>query len=260
MAAMGFELWADSPGLAEASRRAGVACVEIDHGSPLAVPEPVERTHDAAIVEANRWAEEARWVAAQLEVSPLVIPEIRHAHLQRELARAKTLIWPSRIEGRARIPGEARAAGTVPVALRSNRFAESLDEDRGAVVVDALEDMPEAVAALLASPQRLGRLAASGLRTAREENAWDLFMKRVDEALSELPPPDRSREARATIGDELAALIRRGEEERDRARVAAQEAERAFQALRGRRSVRWALRMAQVARPWFALKERRRRS
>jgi hypothetical protein len=97
-------------------------------------------------------------------------------------------------------------------------------------------------------------------RPTEEENAWDLFMKRVDEALSELPPPDRSREARATIGDELAALIRRGEEERDRARVAAQEAERAFQALRGRRSVRWALRMAQVARPWFALKERRRRS
>jgi glycosyltransferase involved in cell wall biosynthesis len=260
MAAMGFELWADSPGLAEAARLAGVECVEIGHGSPLAVPEPAERTHDVAVVEANRWAEEARWVAAQLEVSHLVIPETRHAHLQRELARAKTLIWPSRIEGRARIPGEARATGTVPVALRSNRFAESLDEDRGAVAVDSLEDMPRAVAALLASPQRLERLAASGLRTAREENAWDLFMKRLDEALSELPPPDQAREARATIGEELAALIRRREEELDRARKGLQEAEGAFQALRGRRSVRWAVRVAQVARPWFALKERRRGS
>jgi glycosyltransferase involved in cell wall biosynthesis len=258
MAALGFELWADSPGLAEAARMAGVRCVDIGHGSPLGAPEPVEKTHEVAFVEANRWADEARRVAAQLEVSPLVIPETRHADLGRELSRARILIWPSRIEGRARIPGEARAAGTVPVALRSNRFAESLGEDRGTVVVDSLEDMPGAVAALLSSPGRLERLAASGLRTAREENAWDRFMKRVDEALSELPPPDPGREARATIGEDLAELLRHSDEELEGAREAAMEAVRAFQALRQRGSVRWALRTAQLTRPWFALKERLR--
>jgi hypothetical protein len=259
MSAMGFELWADSAGLAEAARRAGVECVEIGHGSPLAMPEPAERTYDVVTVDANRWATEARWVAARLDASHLIIHETRHSDLQRELGRAKILIWPSRVEGRARIPAEARASGTVPVALRSNRFGESLEESRGAIVVDSLEQMPAAAAGLLASPGRLEHLSSSALRTAGDENAWDVFVKKLDEALSRVPPPDPAREARAGMGEEMAALIRTRDKDLQRALEDGVEAHRALHALQRRRSVRWALRLAQVFRPWFALKERLRR-
>lgn len=256
MAAVGFELWADTPAVAEAARRGGVECLDIGHGSPLPVPHPAEKTYDVALVESNRWAALAREVASRLEGSHLRISELRHADLRRELARAKVLVWTSRIEGRARIPAEARAVGTVPVALRSNPFAESLEEAKGAVVVDSLDEMPDVISGLLASPGRLERLARLGVRTAREEDAWDLFVKRVEEALSRPPPSDMARDARGAFGKGVGTELRRRDRELHEVSERHREAEEALQRLRRRRSVRAALAVAQLARPWFVLKKR----
>jgi glycosyltransferase involved in cell wall biosynthesis len=260
MAALGFELWADSPGLAEAALGAGVDCVDIGHGSPLPFPDRAEKTHDIGVVEANRWASQARHVASQLDGTHLHIPQSRHQDFGRQLARARVLVWPSRIEGRARIPAEARAAGTVPVALRSNRFAESLEEPKGVVVVDSLEEMPGTISKLLSSPRRLERLAAAGMHTAREEGAWDVFVKRVDEALSLPPPSDPTREARAVFGEGIAAEFGRLEEELERTKQSREQVEERLRSLSRRRSVRLALALARATRPWFVLKQRFRRS
>jgi glycosyltransferase involved in cell wall biosynthesis len=259
MAALGLEVWADTPALAAAARRAGVECVDIGHGSPLPVPDPVEKTHDVAVVESNRWASLAREVASKMGGSHLMIDEARHTDLKRQLGRARVLVWTSRVEGRARLPAEARAVGTVPVAWRSNPYAESLEEAKGAVVVDSLEEMPEAVSNLLASPDRLEHLSELGIRTAREEDAWDLFVKRLDEALSHPAAPDVARDTRAAFGDGVAAELQRRDLEAERISQRHLDSVESLRRLKARRSVRAALALARLTRPWFALKERLRR-
>jgi glycosyltransferase involved in cell wall biosynthesis len=259
MAALGFELWADSAGLTDAARRAGVDCTDIGHGSPMPLPEPAGKTHDVATVEQNRWAPAARRVVDKLDASHLAIPECRQPEVLRHLARARILVWPSRLEGRARITAEARAVGTVPVAIDSNPFAAPLDEDNGAVVVRSLEEMSNVIRELLAQPHRLVRLSRSGMRTARQEGEWEAYLKQVEDALSRPAPEDPSRGARAGFGGEIDARLRQAQREVDEARGRERALDEEIVVLRGRRSVRLALKVAGVARPWFALKERRAR-
>jgi len=255
-AELGFALWTPMPRMAELAAAAGVPCRAIGNGTPGPAPAPAEKRHDVAWLRANRWAPLAEQVAAALGEGVTVdaIEEAEHEQLLDRLAAARVLLWPSRIEGHARIVAEARARGCVPVALASNEFATGLDEASGAVVVAALERMAPVVADLLRDPDRLASLAEHGRRSAAEQLDWGGYVARVGAALDELEAREPAGTgALAELGERLAALelerarllawtqrelaLTRADRERWIARHAGLEA---------RRSVRLALRLAQL--------------
>jgi Glycosyl transferases group 1 len=299
MAEAGFELWTQSPGIAEAAARAGVRCSWIGGGSPLPFPDPQPKRFDVVTVTDNRWADLARTAVAGLNRSHLPIPRVAHDEMLRLLGLGRVLAWPSRVEGHARIQVEARAMGTVPVALSTNPFADGLDEKNGAVLVDTVEEIAPRIEELLEDRDLLAELSSRARESARSQMDWDTFVARVDEALRldpgarrasvgatltwtfgqalELRVEEAARRAdvaegraaaaedhladeRARVSEAEAAASRLAAE-RDRLRVSQGELE-ALRAVRGRRSVRAALRLASLARPYFAIRDaiRRRRS
>jgi hypothetical protein len=168
--------------------------------------------------------------------------------------------------GAGRIQTEARALGTVPVALSANPYAEGLSEEGGAVLVDTVEEMPGAIRSLLGNPERLGGLAARAVRTARRQTDWTGFMDRVAAALSALDRRDPGTGARAGMGRAVGELLTGRDREAERAVAEAQSAraerDAAAERLRSiveRRSIRAALRAAELARPAFLLRDRLRR-
>jgi hypothetical protein len=207
MAALGIGCWTHMLRIQELAAEAGVGFHFIGNGDPLPPPAPAQKNVDVVWLKANRWAPLAEQVAPRLDASVDAVGEVGHAELLRRLGAARILLLPSRIEGHGRIAAEARAAGTVPVALDSNVFATGLTEEHGAVTVETLEDMPSAIHALLADPGRLAELAERGRRSAREQLDWATFVRRVDEGLRDLDASgDPGAEARAAMGwrvDEL---------------------------------------------------------
>jgi hypothetical protein len=252
METLGFELWSNNELLVDAARSADVACKWVGGGMPTPFPEPGNKTHDVALVEANRWAPLARAVAAKLNgVRVLRIPEVDNEELVRLLGQARVLIWPSRVEGHSRIQNEARAMGTVPVAL-PNPFAAGLSAEEGAVIVSSLEEMPIAIEQLLADPVKLGALSALGIRTARDQLDWDRFVARVGAALDEPERPDPGRSARGEFGRILEShmhLLHELETTRKQRDTVLSE----FAAFRGQRSVRWAFWLAASLRRWTGI-------
>jgi hypothetical protein len=205
MAAMGFELWTPAPALADCVEASGVPCTFTGAGRPVAYPPPLPKRWDVVTLANNRWAELAREVAARLE------PEVSHHEIAagsnedilRQLGQARILIHPLRIEGDSRIGQEARAMGAVPVVLNTNPFSVGLNETGGAVALSTLVEMPAAVRSLLGDPERLRQLRERGMQAARAEVDWEIYVRRVDAALSALSVEDPGREARAAIGDRL---------------------------------------------------------
>jgi glycosyltransferase involved in cell wall biosynthesis len=204
--AAGFEVWTNSPALAEASRAAGVACTLLGSGQPIPFPQPGERRHEVALLSANRWAPLARSVAERVRGSVYEIPEGDRRSIVAALASTRILILPSRIEGQSRVQLEARAVGTVPVALRSNRFATGLDGAGGAVVVDSLDEMPAAIEGLLDHPKELAERSERAMRTARAQMDWNAFVERVRAAIAD-PVDDPAREVRAGFGEAIEGII-----------------------------------------------------
>jgi hypothetical protein len=268
--ALGMTVWTPMMRVRELSHGAGVPCRFIGNGSPLEIPESVEKSVDVAWLRANRWAPLAEQLAARLPSGLVVdaIEEVEHDELLRRLAAARVLLWPSRIEGHGRISTEARSVGCVPVALSQNDFATGLDAGSGAIVVDTLEAIAEAADALLGSPDELAELASRGRRSAREQLDWDTYVARVDEGLAAVEKADAlDGAARAVIGDRVADLLahkaagiaeherRSAELDRRLADAAARESElraqleeldRTHARLRGRKAVRFALRAAAI--------------
>ena len=206
MAALGFELVTHSEGLVRAAAAGGVPCTQLGTGIPWALDEPAEKSVDAVGLLANRWAPLVRAVAGSLGDGRVdLVDEAPNDEVVRRMARSRVLIWPSRVEGHATIPHEARSVGCVPVALSTNPFAVGLDEAHGAVVVDEVEQIAPAAAALLGDPDRLAALAERARATAREEVAWARFADRVRDWLAAPAPADAGRAARAAAGAALAA-------------------------------------------------------
>jgi hypothetical protein len=265
MVALGLELWTNSPRIVQEAQAAGVGCLFLGSGTPERFPDPPPKRYDLVTVQENRWAPLSARVAEELNgISHRAIPKVDHAQMLRELGSGRVLAWPSRIEGHSRIQLEARAMGTVPVALSSNRYAAGLDEENGAVVVDSVEEMPRAIRGLLGDRPRLAELSERAARTARAQADWGAYVDRVDSALRRPSPADWGRPARVEIGRVLEEA-----HTRERAAVAAEMAELRARAewleaelegLRRRRSVRAATRLADLARPWFALRGRRAHS
>ena len=236
MAQLGFELWSNSPGTAAAGRVAGVACEYLGTGTPLPFPPLVEKTYDVAVVAANRWADAARAVVDELGdgVSCLVIPA-RESTVADALGAARVLVWPSRIEGDSRVQREARAMGTVPVALASNRFAAQLDDEHGAVVVDSARDLAPTIRRLLADRGALEALAARGVESARRQVDWAAYVDRVASAIDHVRsvPADDGRAARGAIGAAIERVLRDAEQTAgsvDAARCALEAARSALEA------------------------------
>jgi len=203
IAASGMSLWTNAHGIAEAGSQAGVPMTWLGTGTPVPFPAPSAKTADVAIVEANRWAFEAEQLLPHLPgVKVHRVPAIESVYsLGEALAPAKILLWPSRIEGMSRIAREARAVGTVPVALDTNPFATMADHGRGIVLVDTLTDIAHATRALLADPGRLEALSRDAVESARLQVDWDGFLVRVKNALEALPESGDS--FRERIADHL---------------------------------------------------------
>jgi hypothetical protein len=193
MASAGFHLWTHIPGLARAAIDAGVACTDVGVGTPVPFPTPVDRPFDVVWVQANRWAPLARQVVERLDVRQLAIPEVPHARILRLLASARVLVWPSRVEGQARIQAEARAVGTVPVALDSNPFAPGMAEEDGVVPVGSVDQMPAAITGLLSDRARLEELSRRARRWARTRFDWSAYVARVDRPSAPWPIRHRTR-------------------------------------------------------------------
>lgn len=249
MRALGFTLWTHSPAIQDAGAAAGVRCLFIGEGQPMSFPAVPEKKTDVVFVADNRWAPMARWVADRLRIPAEAIPRSTHRDLLERVGAARILLLPSRVEGTSRLQWEARALGTVPVALATNPFAVGLDEEGGAVAVSSLEEMPAAVHELLDRPERLRELSARAARTARAQVDWTAFRARVAEALDRGMDEDPGRPARAEIGRRIHERL---QEQARQARDAQEEGARARQelaALARRRSVRLALRVADAVGP-----------
>ncbi len=207
MASLGFELLTNNPALADASRDADVPCTSIGTGRPTPFPDPVDKTHDVALVRSNRWASIAERVATELDgASILRIPEVEHREMLDQLGRTRVLPWPARLEGACRFLTEARAMGTVPVAL-ANPFIADMSEDSGGLVVGSIEEMSGVVTALLADPERLARLSASATEAARRVTDWDRYVGAVHDALAAPQSASLSVGTRAAIGRSLDAFL-----------------------------------------------------
>lgn len=128
MRALGFTLWTHSRGILDAAEAAGVPCAFIGEGQPMPFQDVPPKTTDVVFIAENRWAPLALEVAGQLRAQAEPILGQTHEDLLRRLAAARILLLPSRVEGTSRLQWEARALGTVPVALATNPFAEGLDE------------------------------------------------------------------------------------------------------------------------------------
>jgi hypothetical protein len=203
IAAFGMSLWTNAHGIAEAGSQAGVPIRWLGTGTPVPFPAPTIKTADVAIVEANRWAFDAEQVLSHLSgVKVHRVPAIDSVYsLGEALAPAKILLWPSRIEGMSRIAREARAVGTVPVALNTSPFATMADHGGGVVLVENLTDIEHATRALLADADRLEELSGEAVESARLQIDWDSFLIRVKGALEALP--DSRDSYRERIADHL---------------------------------------------------------
>jgi hypothetical protein len=208
MAALGFRLMTHSPGIAAAARSAGVDCSFVGTGRPALDLPDADKDVDVVAVLDNRWAPLAEQVLAGLGgLSVDRVTTVSNYELLARLARARVLVWPSRIEGHATIPWEARSVGCVPVALSSNRFAVGLDEEHGAVVLDRLDELGPAVQALLADASRWEQMSQLGRTTAPLEVDWDAYLRRVEDFLRTAVRPDPACAPRAGIGAALNAWI-----------------------------------------------------
>jgi glycosyltransferase involved in cell wall biosynthesis len=181
LAALGIDLVTIMPHLVELATAHGVRCHFIGNGSPLEPPAPAEvKDIDIAYLEGSRWLELAEQAVALLDRPAHRIAIGNHADVLDQIARSKVLVWPSRVEGHGRVLWEARATGTVVVALSSNVYATGLEEAAGAIAVDRLEEMPAVVDRLLADDSWREQLSQAGRRTALEQVNWRRYVARVD--------------------------------------------------------------------------------
>jgi hypothetical protein len=202
MAAIGFELWTNSPGTAASIESAGVRCRWVGNGTPGPLPALVEKPNDIVIVGGHRWEPLAREAVADLDARVLVTEPSSHEALIAQLATARLFVHPMRTEGTSRLGVEARAVGTVPVVL-PHPFGAGFDEASGAVVTS---DVRASVRALLADPLRVEQLSAAGRTFAEAWLSWPAYLARLDEGLS-TPPSDPAAGARAEIGAAIDALL-----------------------------------------------------
>jgi hypothetical protein len=218
MAALGFRLLIGSPRMVDVVERAGVDWHLVGEGHAGWERRPdAEKSVDALAIGHNRWAPLADRVLRELgDLKVDRVGEVSNDEVLARMARARVLVWPSRIEGHARIPWEARSVGCVPVALNTNPFAVGLDEEHGAVAVDTVEQIAPAIRALLEDHSRWKRLSRLGRATAPAEVDWNSFLDRVRRFLNEPWPTDPSTPALAGIGEALDASLRSQEAEAKR--------------------------------------------
>lgn len=209
MQAAGFTLVTHSPGIVDAARDADVSCAFVGTGRPAWSPPAMpEKSVDVAAVLDNRWRGLAESVVQQLDgFSVDRIETVANAELIERLSRARVLIWPSRVEGHATIPWEARSVGCVPVALGTNRFAVGLDEAHGAVIVEQLDDLAPAIRAVLGDESRWHVLSQRGRETAPVEVAWEPYLERVRTFLRSADPEEPVPGPLSGIGAALTAWV-----------------------------------------------------
>lgn len=239
IASLGCTMWTNAHGTAQAGREAGVDVNWIGTGTPVPFPDAPPKTFDVAIIENNRWYERAAGLAAELQgVSVLSIPPRRATYsLSKDLAPARLLLWPSRIEGMSRIAREARGVGTVPVALDTNPFADRADHGDGLVLVRDDRELVERARDLLADPRATDQLAALARAGARAQVQWLPFVERVRQALMNLPV-SLDAHARGAFGARLEAALGAVHRDADQLRQDLAATRSKLEAQRRRKAVR----------------------
>jgi glycosyltransferase involved in cell wall biosynthesis len=205
---LGFAIWTNAVGMAAAGKRAGVTVEWLGTGTPVPFPAMPTKTSDVAMIEANRWADHANELLIQLpEVSVHRIgPTPSTYSLCDAMSPAHILVWPSRIEGMSRISREARAVGTVPVALATNPFATREDHGDGVVLVSSPPDIVDEIRRLLKDKSRLKELQNAAATGARMQVDWGGFVDRVGTVVTD-SVENPTRPARQRLGDELRSRV-----------------------------------------------------
>jgi hypothetical protein len=232
-AGLGLTTWTHMPHLARIAAEEGLECTSIGNGTPGPLPPPGEKAVDLAWLRGNRWAPLAERAVAGFAGSVDAIEELPHGEFLARLGRARTLLWPSRIEGHGRIVTEARLLGTVPVALDTNPFAVGLADELGSVVVPSLDGLAPAATALLADPGRLSALTGRARAAAALQLNWEGYVARVGAALDAVAAPAmadaaHAAAARGALGRAVSSALadRRARAERLERHAAALEADR----------------------------------
>jgi hypothetical protein len=198
IAALGLDLFTHMHRVHDLATEEGVRSHFLGNGSPLPAPESAEHKDiDVAYIERSRWLDLAERAVALLDHPAHRIVTAPHAEVLAQIARTKVLVWPARVEGHGRVLWEARAAGTVVVALSSNVYATGLDQAAGAIAVDSLEQIPAVVERLLADDAWRGELSQAGRDTAREQVNWRRYVARVDAAIRRVNDRDEDPQEQA---------------------------------------------------------------
>jgi glycosyltransferase involved in cell wall biosynthesis len=214
IAALGVDVFTHMGRVHDLAAGEGVRTHFIGNGTPLAVPEPAEQKDiDVAYLEGSRWLDLAEQAVAMLGRPAHRIAVGSHAEVLEQIARAKVLVWPARVEGHGRVLWEARATGTVVVALSSNVYATGLEEAAGAIALDSLEQMPAVVERLLTDDSWREQLSRAGRRTALEQVSWRRYVARVDAAIARVNEreEDPQADAFAWFGRRIGELISGGD-------------------------------------------------
>jgi hypothetical protein len=191
----------------------GLRCHFIGNGSPFDPPALAEtRDIDVVYLEGSRWLELATQAVAGLRRPAHRIAIGSHAEVLDQIARAKVLVWPARVEGHGRVLWEARVLGTVVVALRSNVFATGLEEAAGAIAVETVDEVPAVVERLLDDEAWRTRLSQAGRASAIAQADWRRFVARVTHALDSVDgrADEPQAEAFAWFGRRIEDLLRDG--------------------------------------------------
>ncbi len=209
MAALGVDLWTHMTRIHELALAAGARCEFIGNGDPQPLPPASAKDTPVVFLEASRWRSLAEEVAGRMRTPARMIPPAPRDTIVAELARAKVLLLPARVEGDGRLLREARSVGTVVVGLSSQIYAMGLDEACGAITVDSLDDMAQAVEQLLADPARLLALSEAGRASARTQLDWPRYVDRVNRAITttEEREEDAGASARAEFGERIGDLL-----------------------------------------------------
>lgn len=209
MAALGVAIFTPMRRLHDLAWREGVHSHLIGSGTPLAPPAVAVKDIEVAYLERSRWRELAEQAVSKLSVPVHAIGVGRHEEVVAQIARAKVLVWPARIEGHGRVLWEARASGTIVVALSSNVFATGLGDAGGSVAVDSIEEIPAAVESLLADDARRDALAQVARESALEQVDWQRYVERVDRAIQDVwtAPVEAATDALQWFGRRITDLL-----------------------------------------------------
>lgn len=118
----------------------------------------------------------ARGLAGRVRFEPWVSPP----ELARHIAGARLVVLPSRFESFGNVMVETMAVGAPLISTRAGSIPEVVEDGRTGLLVppDDTAALRDAIAELLADPERAARLGSAGRERVRALYSWDATARR----------------------------------------------------------------------------------